>query len=166
MNRTLLVYLLTMLNAVAVADTDLQFRGTLIADPCIVSTDSDEQEVDMGTIASKTFINHPRSVPKSFRIHLLGCDLSLGSTVSVTFSGTEDGDQPGTFAVTGEAKGIAIALEDEEGKAIAPGTELKPMQLEAGNTWMNFIAYVQGLNYSKVKEGPFESRAIFFLEYE
>ncbi|WP_421512472.1 fimbrial protein (plasmid) [Enterobacter sp. JS8-1] len=150
----------------AVADTDLQFKGVLISDPCIVDTDSEEQVVEMGTIAAKTFINHQRSAPKNFKILLKECDLSLGNTVSVTFDGKEDISQPGTFAVTGDASGVAIALEDTNGKPIKPGEELKPVQLYQGETVLNYVAYVQGSDFSKVKEGAFESKAVFFLEYE
>ncbi|WP_085841586.1 fimbrial protein [Enterobacter asburiae] len=148
------------------ADTDLQFKGVLISDPCTVDTGSEEQIIEMGTIAAKTFINHQRSAPKDFRISLKDCDLSLGNTVSVTFEGKEDDEQPGTFAVTGDAAGIAIALEERDGKPIKPGNELKPAQLNQGETVLSYIAYVQGLDFSKVKEGAFESKAIFFLAYE
>lgn len=157
---------LMALSFTAMSDTDLQFKGVLISDPCIVDTDSEEQVVEMGTIAAKTFINHQRSAPKNFKILLKECDLSLGNTVSVTFDGKEDNDQPGTFAVTGDASGIAIALEEIDGKSIKPGAELRPVQLEQGETVLNYVAYVQGTDFSKVKEGAFESKAVFFLEYD
>ena len=157
---------LLIMSSVALADTDLLFDGTLVSDPCIVDTGSEEQIIQMGTIGAKTFINHERSAPKNFKITLLECDLTLGTTLGITFSGKEDNDQLGTFAVTGDAKGIAIALEDADGKGIKPGTALKPVQLQEGETVLNFTAFVQGLDFSKVKEGSFESKAVFFLEYE
>jgi type 1 fimbria pilin len=162
----IMVWAVFLFSARAMADTDVQFRGTLISDPCLVETDPDGQTVDMGTIGAKTFMTHPRSAPKNFSIHLTECDLSLGNTVSVMFNGTEDGEQSGTFAVTGDAKGVAIALEDKEGTAIKPGSAMKAVPLTEGDTWLNYVAYVQGTDYSKVKEGAFESKAIFFLEYE
>lgn len=166
MKIILLVSALMVMSSVAVADTDLQFKGILISDPCIVDTGSEDQTVEMGTIGTKTFLNHDRSAPKPFDITLKECDLSLGTTVTVKFAGTEDIDQPGTFAVTGEASGIAIALEDAEGNAIKPDVVQKPVQLHEGKTVLNYTAYVQGLDFSKVKEGSFESKAVFFLEYE
>ena len=157
---------LIVLSFSAVAETQLQFKGVLISDPCIVDTESEEQIVEMGSISAKTFISNPRSAPKNFKILLKECDLSLGNTVSLTFRGKEDNDQPGTFAVTGDASGIAIALEETDGNPIKPGVELKPVQLNDSESILNYVAYVQSSDLNKLKEGAFESKAVFFLEYE
>jgi P pilus assembly protein, pilin FimA len=148
------------------ADTDVQFKGTLISEPCEVATNSVDQTVPMGTIAVATFLHQSRSSPKNFSIRLTGCDLSLGNTVAVTFSGTEDSAQPGTFATTGDAKGIAIALEDKNGTSVKPDSPMKAVDLDSGDVQLDYVAYVQAQDYSKVKEGAFESKAIFYLKYE
>lgn len=150
----------------ALADTDLQFKGVLISNPCNIDTESEEQVVEMGVIGAKTFINHHRSAPKIFKVILKECDLSLGKTVSVMFEGNEDDDQPGTFAVTGDAGGISIALEDTDGRPIKPGVEMNPVPLKEGEMVLNYTAYVQNLDFSKVKEGAFVSKAVFFIDYE
>lgn len=166
MNKAWMLSAMMFLSPVTFADTELEFKGTLIADPCIVDTDTEDQVVEMGTIGAKTFINHDRSAPKPFSLYLKECDLSLGSTVSVTFSGTEESQQPGTFAVTGGAEGVAIALENTNGTPVKPDEATAATGLMSGDTQLNYVAYVQASDFSKVKEGPFESRVIFFLEYE
>lgn len=161
-------YLLSLMiiSLPVMAETNLKFSGTLIADPCLVAIDSQEQTVEMGNIAARTFLHYPRSAPKLFTIVLTECDLSSDSAVTVTFNGKKDAEQPQTFAVTGSAQGIAIALEDEAGRAISPGTALAPAPLNAGETLMTYTAYVQGLDFTKVREGSFESTVIFTLEYQ
>lgn len=148
------------------AETTLKFSGTLIADPCIVAIDSEEQTIELGNIAARTFLNYPHSTPRVFTILLTECDISSDSTVTVTFNGQKDAEQPQTFAVTGSAKGISVALEDDAGRIISPGTVLTPVALNEGETLMTYTAYVQGLDYTKIKEGSFESTVIFTLEYQ
>ena len=165
MKKLWIINAMMLISTIAFADTELGFKGTLISDPCIVDTDKEDQTVDMGTIGAKTFINNKRSAPKSFSLYLKECDLSLGSTVSVTFSGPEESQQPGTFAVTGGAEGVAIALESTDGSPVMPDESIAA-GLTSGDTQLNYVAYVQANDFSKVKEGPFESRVIFSLEYE
>jgi len=148
------------------ANTDVEFDGTLIADPCVITTDTAEQIVDFRNVPSKTFIKHNRTAPESFSFHLTECDLSLGQTVKVTFFGNEDDAQPGNFAVAGDAKGIAIALENADGEAIKPDQVLSPIALSEGDTLLKYKAYIQATDFSKVTEGDFLSHVTFSLEYE
>lgn len=157
---------LLLIGSLAIADTDIEFSGTLIAEPCLVSTDSEDQTVEFGTVVNKIFINHTRSVPESFSIKLLECDLTVGNNVTVTFSGTEDGLQSDTFAVTGAAEGIAIAIENENSTPVIPEEAMKPVPLSGETTILNYRAYVQANDYSKVKEGDFQSVVSFLLEYD
>lgn len=161
--KTAIISLLTCFSAVA--DTKLEFRGVLTADPCQISTDFERQEINFPAIASKTFINNPRSLPKVFFIQLKECDLSLGKSVKVTFDGERD-QQQDAFSVTGGAKGVAIVLEDNEGKTIKPGVAMRPESLQSEDTTLEFRAYVQAKSFSEVEEGPFESIVTFTLQYE
>ncbi|WP_318373709.1 fimbrial protein [Enterobacter sp.] len=161
-----LVIASALFSTVVGADTTIEYSGTLIADPCVVDTGSEDQIVDFGTVVKKTFINHTRSVAEPFRIRLLECDLTAGNNVAVTFNGTEASDQPNTFAVTGEAQGIAIALEDSDGNAVKPAATMKPVPLTGEETILNYRAFVQSSDYSNVREGAFESVVSFTLEYD
>lgn len=148
------------------ADTDVFFTGNLVADPCELHVDSEEQIVDFRNIPSKTFIKYHLSERERFSIMLINCDLSLGSTVEVTFMGAEDVDQPGLFAVTGTAAGIAIAIEDADGTPVLPNTKMRPTALTAGDTNLNFQAFVSAPVHSRVREGDFECVTTFLLEYD
>lgn len=150
----------------AVADTDVIFNGTLVADPCEVHIDSEDQIVDFRNIPSKTFIEYHRSEPERFSIRLTECDLSLGETVKVTFVGAEDGRQTGLFAVTGTAQGLAIAIEDEGGSPVLPNVPLRPAALTAGDTYLNFRAFVSAPVHSQLQDGDFECVTTFLLEYD
>jgi len=166
MRTLLLASVLLPLSLSAYADTIVDFKGTLVADPCQVATDSEDQEVFFDVIPSKTFIKQNRSSPRPFRIHLTDCDLSLGNAVMFTFVGEKEATQPGTFATTGEAKGIAIALEDDDAMAVENGKALPAKALTGEDSWFDFRAFVQSTGYESVKEGDFESVVTFSLEYE
>ncbi len=150
----------------AYADTDVNFSGILVADPCELHVDSEDQIVDFRNVPSKTFIKYPRSERERFAIQLTECDLSLGETVTITFMGTEDAAQPGLFAVTGAAKGIAIAVEDANGTPVLPNVPMRPAALTAGNTFLNFQAFISAPVHSRVQEGDFETVTTFRLEYD
>ncbi|MGA4650078.1 fimbrial protein [Citrobacter portucalensis] len=149
------------------ADTAVDYSGTLIADPCVVDIGSEDQIVDFGTVVKKTFINHTRSVAEPFRIRLIECDLTAGNNVAVTFNGAEADGQPGTFAVTGDAQGVVIALEDNDGNPVEPAKMMKPIPLTEEETILNYRAFVQKRSDSlNVREGVFESVVSFSLEYD
>ena len=80
--------------------------------------------------------------------------------------GAEDVDQPGLFAVTGTAAGIAIAIEDADGTPVLPNTKMRPTALTAGDTNLNFQALVSAPVQSRVREGDFECVTTFLLEYD
>ena len=80
--------------------------------------------------------------------------------------GTEDVDQPGLFAVTGTAGGIAIAVEDADGTPVLPNTAMRPATLTTGDTNLNFQAFVSAPVHSRVREGDFECVTTFLLEYD
>lgn len=93
------------------ADTDVYFTGNLVADPCELHVDSEDQIVDFRNIPSKTFIKYHLSERERFSIMLINCDLSLGSTVKVTFMGTEDVDQRDFSRLRGRLAGSPSPLK-------------------------------------------------------
>ncbi|VDZ85071.1 fimbrial protein [Kluyvera intermedia] len=148
------------------ADTDVEFSGTLVADPCQVDVDSEDQTVDFGAIASKTFINHDQSAPETFHILLKDCDLTLGEKVSVTFYGEKDATEPALFAVTGQARGIALAITDSEGHPVTPDGAQSWRPLAPGDVQLTWQARVQSTAGKAVTEGEFQSVVTFSLQYE
>jgi type 1 fimbria pilin len=154
-----------LLHPVLRADTDIHFSGILVAEPCQLATDSQDQSVDFGSIAARQFINNDQTVPTSFSLRLTDCDLSIGQSVIFTFSGDEDAMQPGLFAVAGEAKGIAILLMDEEGNKVQPGKAMSARALTDAESVFAFQAAVSAPEFSAVSAGDFTSTVMFSLEY-
>lgn len=150
----------------AQADTDIEFTGTLVADPCQVAMDDDEQQVEFGSIARRAFLNHDSTAPKPFTIRLVECDPSMADTVSVTFLGDEDEALTGAFATTGEAKGIAIRLRDSEGHSVEPNTPQAATSVQEGETILAWQAQVTATAMHEVTEGEFFSTVTFSLAYE
>jgi type 1 fimbria pilin len=79
--------------------------------------------------------------------------------------GTEDSAQPGLFAVSGTASGIAIALEDENGTPVKPNVPMRPAALKAGHFFKFSGLYFRPGTRSG-KRGDFECVTTFLLEYD
>lgn len=166
MNRTFFAAFMLIYSASAISDTDVVFDGVLIAEPCNISTESKDQLIDFKNIPSKTFISNNRTVSEKFNINLKECDLSLGQTVTVSFQGRESDIKLGNFATEGDAKGISIALEDRDGNAIYPNQPAKAVSLTEGDTVLEYKAYIQADDYSRIDFGDFTSSVTFSFEYE
>lgn len=150
------------------------FQGALVSEPCTVAagSDGDNVVVDFGTIAEKTFYaaGSRRTWLQPFHILLKDCDLTLGRSVKITFTGTEDGEQPGLLAVTGSGVGhVAVGLETPAGQALAFNQASEAYTLQTGSTQLDFKAYVQasneGVKARSVGRGTFEAVSTFALEY-
>lgn len=157
------------------ASADVVLKGTLVAEPCTVAagSDGDNVVVDFGTIAEKTFysLTSGRTWLQPFHILLKECDLTLGKTVKITFTGTEDAEQPGLLAVTGGngVAHIAVGLQTSDGRMLSFNKQTDDYALQAGNTQLDFKAYVQasdeGVKNKSVGRGTFEAVSTFELEY-
>lgn len=154
---------------------DVEFKGTLVAEPCTVAAGSegDNVVVDFGTIAEKTFysLTSRRTWLQPFHILLKDCDLTLGKEVKITFTGTEDAEQAGLLAVTSShgVGHIAVGLQTSGGTALPLNKQTAGYTLSTGNTQLNFKAYVQasdeGVRNKSVGRGSFEAVSTFELEY-
>lgn len=163
--KCIIILLFCGLSHISQADTDIHFSGVLVAEPCQLATDSEEQIVDFGSIAARQFINSQLTPSKSFSIRLTECDLSVGQNVTVTFIGDESAEQPGLFAVVGEAKGIAVLLMNDDEQTILPGKSISSLLLSGNENTFTFQAAVSGPDFSSVTAGEFASTLIFSLEY-
>ncbi|HBT4620562.1 TPA: type 1 fimbrial protein [Klebsiella pneumoniae] len=152
--------------SVSEANTDVHFSGRLVAEPCKIAMDSQDQNVDFGSIAARQFINNDLTLPKSFKIWLTDCDISIGQSVTFTFTGDEDPAQPGFFSVTGDAKGIALLLTDDEGNKINPGKVMTARSLVDSDNIFTFQAAVFGAEFNAIRAGNFSSTVMFSLEYK
>ena len=102
------------------AAENMRFHGTLVAEPCVIQPGDEDIQLDFGTIVDKYLYLNTRTHSQTFALHLTECDLSLGNTVAITFTGTENAKLPGLLALDAGslASGIGIGLEDSSGKAL------------------------------------------------
>lgn len=167
----LLLFLMLFFQGKSGAVTDnLKFSGNLVAEPCVLDPATESIELDFGTIIDKYLYINQRIHSQPFTVRLLDCDLSLGSTVSLTFSGSTDSELTDMLAVSGTARGIAIGLETTEGTAI-PFKKVTPaFRLMSGTTELILKGYVQAkptaLKNRTIVRGPFNAVANFTLNYE
>lgn len=150
----------------------LKYTGNLVEEPCIIEPGYEDIVLDFGTIIDKYLYLNTRTQSRPFEIQLAECDLSIGKTVNVTFSGTESVELTGLLAVdsSSEVKGIAIGLETMEAKPLAFNKESDKFALQAGNSRIALKAYVEGeptsISNKKITRGSFSAVATFRLEYE
>lgn len=155
--------------------SDVDFKGTLVDEPCtlVPGGEGDNVVVDFGVIAEKTFYTDPsrRTWLQPFHILLKDCDLSLGKQVKITFTGTEDSEQPGLLAVTSSAgvAHIAVGLQNDKGAELPVNKQSDAYALSEVGTQLNFKAYIQasedGVRNKSVGLGVFEATSTFELEY-
>ncbi|HHK8232824.1 TPA: fimbrial protein [Serratia marcescens] len=160
------------LSALAAGDNNLYLHGALVAEPCVIPPGDEEITLDFGTIIDKYLYLNTRTLGQAFEIHLEECDRTLGKTVSVTFTGTENQALPGMLAIDGgsEATGIAIGFETPSAKPLPLNTQSDTSLLQDGGNIIALRAYVQGepdaLRDQRIKRGLFSAVATFHLEYE
>lgn len=158
--------------ALAAGDNNLYLHGALVAEPCVIPPGDEEITLDFGTIIDKYLYLNTRTLGQAFEIHLEECDLTLGKTVSVTFTGTENQALPGLLAIDGgsEATGIAIGFETPSAKPLPLNTQSGKSLLQDGGNIIALRAYVQGESLAiadqTIGRGAFSAVATFNLEYE
>lgn len=149
---------------------NLLFNGNLVAEPCVLDPTTENIELDFGTIIDKYLYINERVHSQPFTVRLLECDLSLGTTVTLTFTGTPDGELTDMLAVSGMASGIAIGLETPGGAALPFNKTTPAFELTSGTTELVLKGYVQArptaIQNRSIVRGGFSAVATFTLNYE
>lgn len=162
---------LLALSGMAQAD-NVRLHGALVAEPCVIAPGDESVRLDFGTVIDKYLYTNQRTHGQAFDIHLTECDLSLGKTVKVTFSGTENPNLKGLLAIDGssQAYGIAIGMETQAGQPLPLNKVGGGQRLVSGSNTLTVLAYVQGepaaIANKTIERGPFSAIATFSLEYE
>ncbi|MGC2909178.1 fimbrial protein [Serratia marcescens] len=154
------------------AADNMRLHGALVAEPCVIPPGDETVVLDFDTVIDKYLYLNTRTPGQTFELHLAQCDLSLGKTVRVTFSGAESTGLPGLLALNGasQASGIAIGMETQQGEPLKVNQQGKAQTLVSGANTLTARAYVQGepeaLKHKTIERGPFSAVATFSLEYE
>ena len=156
----------------AAGGTGVHMHGTLVSEPCIIPAGEENITLNFGTVVEKFLYRYTRTASQPFSIHLAECDLSVGTTVRMTFLGTESTALPGLLApdAGSRARGIAIGIETPEAKAVNINKVSDKFALRSGDNRIPFRAWVQGepqaVSQQKITPGAFSATATFALEYE
>lgn len=125
----------------------VNFTGSVVTSACAIGSGSASIDVQMGQVRTST-LAEPGSdsgTAKPFSIVLEGCDTTVSKTAAVTFSGTQDANDPTTLAVgsnggAGSAQNVAIRLYDEQGTVVKLGEATSAVALRNGDNTLNFSA--------------------------
>lgn len=151
---------------------NVKFHGALVAEPCVIPAGEENIQLDFGTLIDKYLYLNQRTHGQPFELHLMDCDLSLGASVKISFSGDENPYLPGLLALTAgsQASGIAIGMETIDRKPLPLNKPGQNYPLAKGSNVVVFKAYVKGepeaIANKTIERGPFSTVATFRLEYE
>lgn len=161
---------------------ELQVEGSLTESPCHLAMESIEQSVDLGVIPRYRLQQVGDHSP-TVAVHLKLEDCGMASNhlrddsheesdyqlpdqlVSMmTVNGVESPDNLHLLQVNGEAKGIALRLEDPEHRQLIPGEHSRGLAMQQGNTDLVLYAMLERTELP-LKEGKFNVLMNFTLGY-
>ena len=132
-------------------DGTVRFSGEIVDAPCVISTDSQNQEVMLGQVKKNVFkAAGDKSVSKPFQIKLEDCDITSKTKVDVSFAGVADADNAKLVSVNteaGAASGVGIGIYDNANKLVDMNTGKSTTTLAAGQTVLYYTA-----NYVATKD--------------
>lgn len=152
--------------------TDINFHGTLVAEPCTLQPGDEDALLEFGTILDKYLYLNGRTNSKPLTLHLLECDISQSTLVKIRFTGVESVALPGYLAFDSgsQARGAAVGFETQDGAPLFLGIASPAFKLTEGGNVIALNAFVRGepdaLAQQALARGPFSAVATFHLEYE
>jgi len=151
-------------------ENNLQIAGSLVSQPCRLDPDSAEQVVDFKSVLTKALYSETRTRGVPFTLVLKDCDISRGSSATLTFIGTESWQLPGMLAASGEGgANIAIGIEQKNGVYLPVNTPTPAYRLTAGVNRIELQAFVQAdsraIVHQTLRPGEFSATATFAVSY-
>ncbi len=169
----LLSVLLLILQQPVIAAENLRFYGVLSAQPCDIASEDESIAVHMPSILNHALYQHQRSAGILFHIHLIDCKPELANSVRVMFKGQESKELQGLLRIPGIQQaetGVAIGLEQLDGKPVAFNQATTVQQLSSTHHQISLRAFVQAepkaIASKSIALGPFHAISTFTLEYE
>ncbi|MCY1697934.1 fimbrial protein [Lelliottia sp. SL45] len=160
-----------MFNSAAMAsDGTINFTGDIVNAPCVVSTGTQNQNVNLGQVKSSVFAKaKDSSTYKDFKIILEECTTTTLKNTNITFRGSSDEVNKDLLSIGGEsgaAKGVGIEISDATSATVIPLNKASSdYALKDGqNTLMFKARYVA--TAVPVVSGHANSQAEFQLAYK
>ena len=134
----------TSVFAADAGDGTVKFTGEIVDAACVVSPDTQKQEVVLGQVNKSVFTATP------FKIKLENCDISTFKNVEISFNGVGDADNSKLVSVStepGAATGVGIGIYDNTNTLVDLNTGKSATVLKEGQTVLYFTA-----NYVSTKD--------------
>ena len=144
----------------------VNMNGSIVDSACAIDIGSYEQVVDMGVLPVGTIRQQGQGPIHPFSIMLIDCTLTpyMGSSwqaFTVTFDGPASGDW---FTVSGDARGVALLLQDADGQLIYPGKTTEKQAMTSGNLVLRYGLRLVSDN-NPLLPGEYQSALRFKLDY-
>jgi len=151
------------------------FWGSIIDAPCSIKNGYGDQRIELGQISNTHLDNGGISTPRPFDIELENCSFDkdtttgdlLYNTVKVTFTGGNATTDMKMLAITGQAAGAGVRIQDTSSQLITLAKPSSGRVLGVGNNTLSFSAYLEKIpSVTNVTPGDFEAVTNFTLAYE
>lgn len=161
---------------------EFMVTGSLTESPCVLAMESEEQSVELGTVASSKLVklgDRSQPVPIHLRFHDCGMvgnnlhDDLRGGIVAylpdqlvsfITLTGEEEPSNLHLLRTMGEAKGVAIRLEDAFHHQLVLGEHSGGLIMEQGDTDVVLYAMLER-TATAFQEGHFKAMMNFTVGY-
>ena len=146
----------------------VSLNGSITETPCAIDTRSRDQSVNMGATPTAIIARDGQGATRRFSIRLINCSLTRQGGALPDwryFRATFDGhDERGLFALTGDARGVALQLADAQGNIARPGVPLPPGQLTAGDQQLDYTLRLVA-DREVLKAGNLRATLKFRMDY-
>lgn len=165
----------------------LHFFGGVMVSPCILSSESQEQGIDMGNVTARYFKRAgDRSPAVIFTINIRDClagvheshaDIagysrgifthtytSREQLVSLRFAGESDFTNPELLKIDGRTQGLGLRLLDNNGNPLALNQAQHPYLLPPGDSNLTFRAMLESTR-SQITAGDYQGTVHLMMEY-
>lgn len=155
---------------VANAADNLQIKGVLVNEPCVLDPEGNTLTVDFRTVIKKGLYKDKRTPAIPFTIRLTECDTSIGKEVTLKLAGNESTALPGFLTTQGAGStGIAIGLETPDKTPIAVNQETAAYALQDNVTEIHLQAFVEAepdaIKNQTLVAGDFSATATINVSY-
>ncbi|TFZ53466.1 type 1 fimbrial protein [Serratia proteamaculans] len=146
----------------------VNMQGAILATACAIATQSSDQTIDMATMSASQLMREGKGERKPFEVRLIHCTLAEGRDIpatwqnfQITFDGQRDTD---LFGITGQAKGLALEISDDDGKIALPGVPFSTGKIKEGDMVLNYNFRVVS-NRQHLQTGEYYSTVRFNMNY-
>ncbi|HIE5389292.1 TPA: fimbrial protein [Enterobacter cancerogenus] len=166
---SLLLFCVIISGGAAAHDGTVNISGSINANTCIISPETQEQTVSLGNIASKQFTEKgDTSPPVAFTIDVQNCSSSV-SSLTLNFQGTADTNDNTLLALDGSnpAQGVAISLLDADDNPVPLNTTTRAYAIDPSKTDNVLTFYAQYMaTTDKVSGGDANATVTFDVTWQ